>query len=102
MAGIRKDNFKVTASIDGKDLGIWDKLSGGAIDSTETRYRPGAMGKEISLGGVVTVTNVVIERYWDLQREGGVINWLIGRVGKGVVTVKKLPLDVDGNAFGKP
>jgi hypothetical protein len=99
---VRADQFNVTCVIDGKDLGTWDKLSGGEVDSDETKYRPGAMGKPISLGGAVTVNNVTISRLFDLRREQSIIHWLLSRVGKGAMVVNKQPLDVDGNAYGRP
>jgi hypothetical protein len=99
---MRADQYNVTAVCDGKDLGTFDKLAGGEVDSDETRYRPGAMGKPISLGGAVTVNNVTISRLFDLHREQSIIHWLMSRVGKGQMTVNKQPLDVDGNVFGRP
>lgn len=94
--------FNVSADVDGRQLGVFDTFAGGEIDSDEIRYRPGGMGAPISLGGPVNVNNVTIGRAYDLQIDGALINWLIGRVGKGTITVKKLPLDADGNAFGRP
>jgi hypothetical protein len=99
---MRADQFNVTAVIDGKNLGTFDKLSGGEVDSEETRYRPGGLGKPISLGGAITVNNVTISRLFDLAREQAIIHWLISRVGKGHITINKQPLDVDGNVFGRP
>jgi hypothetical protein len=99
---MRADQFNVTCVVDGQDLGTFDKFAGGEVDSEETRYRPGAMGAPISLGGAVTVNNVTISRLFDLNRDGGIVHWLISRAGKGKVTINKQPLDVDGNAFGRP
>lgn len=56
----------------------------------------------MSLGGAVNVGNVTIGTLYDLGRWQPLIHWIIGRVGKGTLTVKKQPLDVDGNAFGDP
>jgi hypothetical protein len=99
---MRADQFNVTAVIDGKNLGTFDKLSGGEVDSEETRYRPGGLGKPISLGGAITVNNVTISRLFDLAREQAIIHWLISRAGKGKMTINKQPLDVDGNVYGRP
>jgi hypothetical protein len=96
-----QNQFKVTADVDGTQLGIFDTFAGGEVDSDEVRYRPGGMGAPISIGGAVTVNNVTIGRMYDLQVDGSLIIWLIGRVGKGTITVKKLPLDADGNAYGR-
>lgn len=102
--GSRKDQYRITVTVDGRTLPAphaWDTLTGGEIDSEELKYKPGAMAPEISLGGTVTVGQVVVGRIYDLDRDHVNIHWLIGRVGKGHVVVKKQPLDIDGNAFGR-
>jgi len=98
----RQDQGAITVVIDGENTGIWDKLSGGEVDSEETKYKPGGMAKEISLGGSVNTGNVTISRLYVLARDHVKIKQWISRVGKAVVTVSKQPLDVDGNAFGDP
>lgn len=102
MAGSRQDQYSVSVSIDGDDYGVWDKMSGGGVDSTEQKYNPGGMAPEVTLGGKVTVDNVKVSRLYDLQRDHTTVKTIIGRVGKGRVVVKKQPLDVDGNPFGNP
>jgi hypothetical protein len=101
----RQDQYAITVNVDGLDFGIWDKLSGGEIDSEETKYKPGNMGLHVSLGGSVEVGNVTVSVLYRLavfQAGDDRIHWLIGRVGKGQVTVNRQPLDTDGNAYGKP
>ncbi len=98
----RKDQYDTMVSIDGTNLGTFDTLTGGEVDSDDLKYKPGGMAPEISLGGVATVGQVVIGRLYDLTRDHGIIHWLLSRVGKGSVVVNKQPLDVDGNAFGRP
>jgi hypothetical protein len=95
---MRQDQFAVSVNLDGVDLGIWDKLTGGEVDSEETTYKPGAMAPRVSLGGSVNVGNVTVSRLFDIDRDGGIVHWLIGRAGKGSIVIKKTPLDVDGNA----
>jgi hypothetical protein len=99
---MRQDQFAITASVDGRDLGVFETFSGGEIDSEETTYKLGAMGPRVSLGGSVNVGNVTIGKLSDLVWSQSIIHWLIGRAGKGTLTIKKQPLDVDGNAFGRP
>src|SRR5262245_20075927 len=99
---MRQDQYDVKVSVDGRDLGTWDKLTGGEIDSEETTYKPGGMGARISLGGSVNVGNVTVSRLYDHAKVHTIVHWLISRVGKGNVTVKKQPLDINGNAFGRP
>src|SRR5215471_7344080 len=98
MDGSRKDEYDVKVTIDGTNLGTWDKLTGGEIDSDETTYKPGAMGSRISLGGSVNVGNLTVEVLYDLATIHSQVHWLAARVGKGAVTITKQPLDVDGHA----
>src|SRR4051812_30158701 len=103
----RQDQYAITMSVDNVDLGIWDKLTGGEVDSEEAKFKPGNMGAHVSLGGSVEIGNLTISRLYDLARDhlganGHGVHWLIGRAGKGQVTVNRQPLDVDGNAYGRP
>lgn len=98
----RQDQYAVSMSVDGEKFGVYDKLSGGEIDSEEAKYRPGAMAPMVSLGGTVEVGNLTISRLYVLNRDHDRIHWLVGRVGKGQVVISRQPLDVDGNAYGKP
>jgi hypothetical protein len=47
----RLDQYNVTVSLDGTPLGTFDKMTGGEIDSEETKYKPGGMAPQVSLGG---------------------------------------------------
>jgi hypothetical protein len=85
-----------------RDLGIWDSHTGGEIDSEESKYRPGGLAAQISLGGSVTVNNVTVGRLYLLERDHQLVPFLLGQVGKGDFIVTKQPLGVDGVAFGKP
>jgi hypothetical protein len=98
----RLDQYSVTVSLDGNSLGVFDKMTGGEIDSEETKYKPGAMGPQVSLGGSVTVNNVTVSRLYRLDRDKAIEATLKSRVGKGAVKVTKQSLDTDGNAFGTP
>lgn len=98
----RQDQYAVSMSVDGEKFGVYDKLSGGEIDSEEAKYRPGAMAPMVSLGGTVEVGNLTISRLYVLNRDHDRIHWLVARVGKGQVVISRQPLDVDGNAYGKP
>lgn len=98
----RLDQYDVSISVNGTNLGTWDKMSGGAIDSEELKYKPGAMATEISLGGPITVGNVTVSRLYDLQRDHPLVPTLKGAVGKGVVVVRKQPLDLNRSPFGNP
>lgn len=98
----RKDMYDTRVTVDGRNLGTFDVLTGGETDSDELKYKPGGMAPAVSLGGSVTVGQVVISRLYRLQRDHLLVHWLLGRVGKGRTVINKQPLDVDKNAFGKP
>lgn len=102
---MRQDQFNVTVTVkwnnETKDLGTFDKMTGGGVDSEETKYRPGNMGAEVPLGGYKTVENIVLSRLYDLSRDQADLGWLLSAVGKGTAEVKKQFLDVDGNPKGK-
>jgi hypothetical protein len=98
----RQDQNAVTLTIDGRDLGIWDKLSGGEIDSDELQFKPGAMGSSVSLGGSIQVGELTLSRLYVLSRDHSIIQWLMSRVGKGDCTAARQPLDPDGNVYGGP
>jgi hypothetical protein len=59
----RQDQATVTVRGPGnRDLGIWDKQSGGAGDSDEVFSRPGATKTRRSHGGPTTVENLTLQK----------------------------------------
>jgi hypothetical protein len=98
----RLDQYNVTVSLDGTPLGTFDKMTGGEIDSEETKYKPGGMAPQVSLGGSVTVNNVTVSRLYRLDRDKAFESQLKSAVGKGAVKVTKQSLDVNGATFGSP
>jgi hypothetical protein len=99
---MRKDMYDTRVSVDGENLGTFDVLTGGETDTDELVYKPGGMAPAVSLGGSTSVGAVVVSRLYQLDRDHLKIHWLLSRVGIGDVVINKQPLDVDGNAFGKP
>src|SRR5215471_1365021 len=102
MGGSRIDQYDITVNVDGRPLGTWDKLQGGAVDAEETTYKPGGMGARITLGGSQNVANVTVQKLYDLASVHPLVHWLMSRAGKGTIVIKKQPLDVNGNAVGRP
>lgn len=102
----RQDQYNVTVTVSyggtARDLGTFDSLSGGEIDSEETKFWPGGLGQQISLGGRRTVNNVTVSRLYDLARDHPNMGWLSGGIGKADVTVTKTSITVDGVASGRP
>lgn len=103
---IRQDTRAVLVTIfyPGTDTpiikGIWDKKSGGEVDSEESLYHPGAMADPVSLGGRKNVGNITLSRLCRIGRDWSVIPTLVSVVGKADVTIADQPLDFDGNASG--
>lgn len=99
----RQDMYSVTVAVqDIGDTGVWDKCDGGEVDSNEKKYKPGAMALELSLGGLQTVGNLTISRYYDLDRDGSIKKKLMRGAGKKECIVTKQPLDVNGVPYGAP
>lgn len=99
---MRQDQWLNTIVIDGRPLGIWDTVSGGDVEAEETKYRPGGMAKQISLGGPEMTNNLTLSRLLKREDWAYMKSLMSGRVGRAAVTVSRQPLDVDGNPFGQP
>jgi hypothetical protein len=101
---MRNDRFKVTVSVTGvaMDTDPFDAQTGGDTDSTETKYRPGGMAPEVSLGGAVSTANIVITRNFALGRDDVLMAPLRNAAGKKQASCTVQPLDGDGNSFGTP
>jgi hypothetical protein len=111
IQGTRQDTWAITVSVEDvtnpnrplMPLGVWDKKSGGEVDSEEYKYNPGAMAEAVSLGGRKITGNVTTSRLYRLVRDHQELTRkMIAGVGKARVVVAQQPLDVDGNAFGRP
>lgn len=98
----RADTYRITVGVNGIHTGVWDVQEGGDIDSNELTYKPGGMADPISLGGTKNVNNLTLRRNYRLGRDHAVSQRWINWVGKGKVRITKQPLDIDGNAWGKP
>jgi hypothetical protein len=99
---MRKDQHRITVVVDGFNTGVWDVMTGGEADTDELTYKPGGMAPPISLGGIVTLGQLVISRIYKLERDHGRARWLMDRVGTADVVVNKIVLQPDKTTFGKP
>lgn len=100
MAGpTRKDTFKVSVFVEGMTWTdrVWDKKTGGGVDSEETKYYPGGMVPPVSLGGRRTVENLVVSRLYRHERDHLIVGQLLDKVGKASMSVQQLPMDINGN-----
>src|ERR1700750_3455124 len=102
-APTREDTWSISCSVDGRELpGSFDTKSGGELNSEESKYKPGGMQPEISLGGSQTIGNLTIGRYMDRARDWPLVPWLIGRRGSGRGTIGVTPLTPAGAVAGAP
>jgi hypothetical protein len=100
-AGTRQDTWTITVHLGNTPLGIWDKKTGGALDSDDIKYYPGGMVPPVSLGGKKTTDNVTLQRLYDRHDDHDKINNLLNAVGKGQVKIAQRPMDPDGHPYGK-
>ena len=101
--GTREDMFAVHVSVDGVgNLGVFDKFTGGEVDSDEQQYSPGAMAPPVSLGGAVSIGNVVLERNFVLERDQPIVHKLLAVAGRAKITASKQPLDLNKVPYGRP
>jgi hypothetical protein len=96
----RRDQYDITVSVDGiGNLGTFDTMTGGEVDSEAMTYRPGALGEAVSLGGTKTTGNVTVGRMMDFGFDLNIAKALIEAVGRRNVTITKIHLDVDRNHY---
>ncbi len=98
---MRQDQWSNTVTIDGKPMGVWDTLGGGASDSDSTTYRPGGMAPQVSLGGPRTIGDLTLGRLIS-RSDWEYMHGLMNRTGQARATVSRQPLDEDGNPWGRP
>lgn len=99
--GTRQDTWEIRVHLNGNSLGVWDKKTGGELDSDDVKYYAGGMVKMQNLGGRVTPGNVTLQRIYDRDDDHAKINTLLAAVGRGTVTVAQQPMDVNENRVGK-
>jgi hypothetical protein len=101
---MRNDRFLCTVSVDG--IGPlpdpFDTFAGGDTDSDESKYRPGGMAPEVSLGGATSTANVTVSRNYSLGRDDVLMPRLRAAAGRAATSITLQPLDADRNAFGTP
>lgn len=99
--GTRQDTFVVRLTINNVPWGVWDKRSGGEVDSDSTIYHPGNMREQQDLGGRILAGNVVLSRNYDLFDDHDKANLLLAAAGKAKCSVSQTPLDENQLEHGK-
>lgn len=84
-----KNDFIV--SIDG--LGSWEKFSGGEATAAAVKWFPGGAVKPAQVGGVVSYSDITIERTWNGKTDQALLHKLRAAVGLGLYTVQKRAVD---------
>jgi hypothetical protein len=98
---VREQQSRVTASLDGVQLGVFEDRTGGETGSNSVQYFMGGGGPRVSLGGQQQVGDVTLT-VLSTPTVQSITKWVISRVGKGDITISDQPLDDEGNAFGDP
>jgi hypothetical protein len=105
----RQDTWQITLSVEHPhnpgsmiSYGVWDKKSGGGVDSEERVYYPGGMAPPISLGGRKSTEQVTMSRLYRLGRDHDPIQQLIDAVGRSRITISQQPMDIHANIYGRP
>lgn len=98
--GTRQDTFEIEVYLNGNSMGIWDKKTGGELDSEETKYYPGGMADPISLGGRVTPGNITLQRLYDRVLDHNNMQAWYDQVGHGGIKVHQHAMDIDKNRYG--
>jgi len=98
----RQDTWNIGVNIEDaqgvmQSWGLWDKKTGGELDSDSTTYYPGGMRAQIDLGGRKTAGNLTLQKLYDIVYDHERIGQLLERVGRAKVNVHQRPLDIDGN-----
>jgi hypothetical protein len=99
-APTRQDTWTLWVHLEGNPTGVWDKRTGGDLDSEETKYSPGGMNPQLSLGGRHVPSNVVLQRIYDRIADHAIMQDWLDAVGHGAVDVFTVPMDPNGNVYG--
>lgn len=98
----RVDQERVSVTINGIKLGVFDSFAGGAAKAEDTKNRPGGMGPEESLGGPVSRDAFTVGRLYNLERDHPRMKELDGMVGSGRVVAVRQKLNKDKSPAGDP
>lgn len=102
MDFLRKDRIRVRLTVDGRDCGEFQKLSGAKAGADSKKVSPGAGLPQVAIGGQQTADDPAFEKLIDIEgtnARGGFANdievyrWLKGRRGRGAGTATAQPLD---------
>lgn len=96
-----QQQYLVTASAGGRNLGVWDMLGEVEITADVQKRRGGGMGKERTYAALPTYSDTSISRVLELARDHELVRWLDTQVGRTKISLSEQPLDEFGNRWGK-
>ncbi|MCW2957134.1 MAG: hypothetical protein JWO69_2003 [Thermoleophilia bacterium] len=96
-------HFRVRASINGIDLGEFDKRTGGRTAAENAKHTPAsAPSKRVALGGPRDTDGVMVDRAFVATRDHDLIRRFRPLCGLAEMSVTQTPLDKDGREYGRP
>jgi hypothetical protein len=98
---MRVDQWLITVKVAGRNLGTFDKMSGGNVTTEGSKRRPGGMGAPKSYGGPSTLEDVEVVRAYEREQHN-LAHWLVSVAGNADAEVIKQPLDRNKSPFGRP
>lgn len=100
--GFLQSNFRVSVSLEGNNMGVFDKQSGGAVSADVQSYPPGGMAPPVVLAAPANKIDVLtITKLYTTDDHDNIDTWL-SAVGKGTCVVREQPLDQNRAAYGPP
>lgn len=91
MAINQEQMFRVTVTVAGRDLGVWDTFEGGQVGSDSELYYPGGMADGVALIGLVGTEEVTVSRFFDAELHALDKGFLTNNIN-GEITIGKQAL----------
>lgn len=90
----------ITVTVNGTNLGVFQKRSGGDATAKVQKSREGGMGTEIPYPGLVSYSDMTVSRVRQAQRDVELIRRIRPWGGRVPASITVQPLDTTGNAYG--
>ncbi len=97
----RKDNYRIEATVEGQELGVFETWGGGDRDSEDTPWTEGG-STSVPIGGQTSREPISIGRLVKPERDIPIYAWLDQICGKVEAVFTKQYVDDEENPIGKP